>query len=142
MRLSCCTPYRVIDRVHHELDRWMNVLPRTGEAPSSCWAPAFDVLEGDDHYLLRADVPGVARKDIDIRLDRSVLTVHGERKAEHADEPQGYWRRERRQGQFLRQFTLPDSVDRAGISARLSDGVLEICIPKQAAAKPKKIALN
>jgi HSP20 family protein len=142
MRPTCYTPYRLIDQVHQKLERWRNVSPRTGETRSSRWAPAFDVLEGDDHYLLRADVPGVARNDIDIQLERSVLTIRAERKAERSGDSRGYRRRERRPGRFCRQFTLPDTVDSAGISARVSDGVLEISIPKQAAATLRKITLN
>jgi HSP20 family protein len=142
MRLNCYTPYRLIDQVHQELDRLTNAMPQPGAAASSRWAPAFDVLEDTNNYLLRADVPGVARRDIDVRVEKSVLTIRGERKAEQGDNPQGYRRRERRQGAFCREFTLPDTVDRAGISARISDGVLEITLPKQTASRPKKITLN
>ena len=142
MRLSYCQPYRLIDQVQHELDRLMNALPGTGKAPSSHWAPAFDVLEGENQYLLRADVPGVARNEIDIQLEQSVLTIRGGRTAEHPGDSLGYRRRERCTGRFFRQFTLPDTVESAGISARVSDGVLEVSIPKQAAAKPRKITLN
>jgi HSP20 family protein len=142
MRLNCYTPYRLIDQVHQEFDRLTNAIPQAGTAASSRWAPAFDVLEDSNNYLLRADVPGVARRDIDVRVDKSVLTIRGERKADHDDNPRGYRRRERRHGAFCREFSLPDTVDPAGISARISDGVLEITIPKQTAARPKKITLN
>lgn len=143
MRLACYSPYRLIDQVHNEFDRLLHSLPGTGAAPpGSRWTPAFDVLESEKCYLLRADVPGVAREDIAVSLENSVLTIRGERKAGHKDDPQGYRRRERRLGRFEREFTLPDNVDSAAISARVSDGVLEISIPKQAAAGRRKIDLN
>jgi HSP20 family protein len=143
MRLTCYPPCRRIDQARNEFDRLLHSLPGTGAAPpGSRWTPAFDVLESEKHYMIRADVPGVAREDIAVSLENSVLTIRGERKALHTDHPQGYRRRERRLGRFERRFTLPDSVDSAAISARVSDGVLEISIPKQAAAAPRKIALN
>jgi HSP20 family protein len=142
MILTSYEPYRLIDRFHDEINRLFSASPENSVVPTSRWTPAFDVLEDELRYVLRADVPGVDRKDIDIRLDNSVLTIKGERKPEHADGKQGYRRRERRQGQFFRQFTLPDSVDTAGISARVSNGVLEISIPKPAKPAPRKIILN
>lgn len=142
MRLNCYTPYHLVDHVHQELDRLTNAMPQADAAAPGRWAPAFDVLEDSNNYLLRADVPGVAPGDIDVRVEKSVLTIRGERKPEHGDNPRGYRRRERRQGAFCREFTLPDTVDRAGISARISDGVLEITLPKQTVARAKKITLN
>ena len=142
MRLTCYQPYRLSEQFQGELDRLMNATPRNAPDRSGRWTPAFDVLENEVGYLLRADLPGVERGNIDISLENSILTIKGERKPEHTGDSRGYRRRERRHGQFLRQYTLPDSVDSAGISARMSNGVLEISIPKQASHAPRKITLN
>lgn len=142
MMLSRYEPYRLINHFHDEINRLLSATPESNTAPSTRWAPAFDVLEDELRYVLRADVPGIERKDIDISLKDYILTIKGERKPEHADGKQEYRRRERRHGQFFRQFTLPDSVDTAGISAWVSDGVLEISIPKQAKPAPRKIILD
>ena len=107
MMLTYFEPYRLIDRFHGEINRMFNATPKSSEAASTRWIPAFDVLEDEARYVLRADVPGVERKDLDINLKDSVLTIKGERTPEHADGKQGYRRRERHHGQFFRQFTLP-----------------------------------
>jgi HSP20 family protein len=142
MILTYFEPYRMIDRFYGEINRMFNVTPESSAAAASRWTPAFDVLEDEARYVLRADVPGVERKHLDINLKDSVLTIKGERTSEHADDKQGFRRCEHHHGQFFRQFALPDSVDTAGISARVSDGVLEISIPKQAIPGPRKIIMD
>ena len=111
------------------------------------WAPRVDVREEDGRYLILADVPGVNPADIDISMDKGVLTIKGERKSEAtadgADKSGAKLTRvERRYGAFQRSFALPDSADADAITANGKNGVLEIAIPKKAQAAPRKIAVT
>ncbi len=105
------------------------------------WIPAVDIREQDDRFVLYADIPGVARKDVDITLEDGVLTIKGDRHAETAEERNGIQRRERMRGTFMRQFTLPDTVNGENISATVKDGVLQIEIPKQEKPEVRKITV-
>jgi HSP20 family protein len=106
------------------------------------WIPAMDLVETDDHFVLRADLPGLGEDDVAIELEDNVLTVSGERKAEHEDTREGFYRLERASGAFRRSLTLPDGVDAEGISAKFDKGVLEIRIPKPAEHKPRRVAIQ
>ncbi|MEC9342167.1 MAG: Hsp20/alpha crystallin family protein [Pseudomonadota bacterium] len=106
------------------------------------WAPAVDIKEEQNRYLLHADVPGVKAEDIDVTMDRGVLTIQGKRESVREEEKEGYRRVERARGTFLRRFNLPEGVDAEGITAKTSDGVLEVEIPKSATLQPRKIAVN
>ena len=109
---------------------------------TSQWAPAVDIKEEQDRFVLLADLPGVDPKDIEITMDRGVLTVKGERTAEERDERHGYRRVERVHGTFHRRFSLPDTVDAERISATGKNGVLEIVIPKQDEVQPRRISVG
>jgi HSP20 family protein len=106
------------------------------------WIPAVDIREEADRFVLVADIPGVARDQLDITLEKGVLTITGERAATHREEDGEYRRRERAHGRFARQFTLPDTVDAEHISATVSDGVLEIVIARAKQQQPRKIPVN
>ena len=99
--------------------------------------PAVDVIEEDDRYLLKADLPGVDAKDIDIVFEDNALTIKGERTENNESEKNGYKRIERRHGSFERTFSLPDDVDADNITAKNQHGVLEVRIPKQEKAHRK-----
>src|SRR5919197_4510569 len=94
------------------------------------WVPAMDLVETDDHFVLRADLPGLSEDDVSIELEDRVLTVSGERKAEHKDRQEGYYRVERAFGSFARSLTLPEGVDPHAVQASFDRGVLEVRIPK------------
>jgi HSP20 family protein len=111
-------------------------------AATSHWAPAVDIKEEQDRYLLRADVPGVDSKDIEITMENGVLTIKGERKHEDKEEREGYKRVERVYGAFFRRFTLPDTADADKVSASSKNGVLEVTIPKQEKVQPRKIKVS
>jgi HSP20 family protein len=106
------------------------------------WAPAVDIREEESRYLLSADIPGVERENIEITLEGGVLTIKGERRGETEANGQDYRRRERMHGTFMRQFTLPETVDSQNISATVKDGVLDVVIPKQAKPQPTRITIN
>ena len=106
------------------------------------WTPAVDIREEENRYVLEADIPGISREDLDITLEDSVLTIKGERTVTSEENNEGYRRRERAHGSFVRQFTLPDTVNTEAISAAVVNGVLEIGIPKQAKPEPRKITVT
>jgi HSP20 family protein len=109
---------------------------------SDKWAPAVDIKEDDNRYVVKADLPGVASKDIDITMENNMLTISGERKSENETNEKGYHRVERTYGSFTRSFSFPQNADADGIKAINKDGVLEISIPKKASSLPKKIQIT
>jgi HSP20 family protein len=111
-------------------------------AATSQWTPAVDIQEESDKFVIHADIPGVDPKDIEITLDRGVLSIAGLRKAAADNETGAYARLERSYGSFYRRFTLPDVADAENVEASGNNGVLEITIPKRAQAQPKRISVN
>ena len=106
------------------------------------WAPSVDISEDEKAFTLLADIPGVAPKDIEISMEKGVLTIKGERQSEHVEEKENYRRVERESGQFYRRFTLPDSADADKIEAKSEHGVLRITIPKQEVAVSRRIEIK
>lgn len=106
------------------------------------WVPAMDLVETDDAFLLKADLPGVAESDMKIEVEDNVLTVAGERRAEHEARKDGYVRVERAAGRFSRSITLPDGVEPDQIAASSDNGVLEVRIPKPPERKPHTIQVG
>jgi HSP20 family protein len=106
------------------------------------WTPACDILETRDALILRAELPGVRREDIDISLEAGVLTLKGHRSLEKETEERSYHRVERSYGNFVRSFTLPRSVDAEKIAATYVDGVLEIRMPRREETKPRSIKVS
>lgn len=113
------------------------------EPPASRpWAPAVDILENENALVLKADLPDVNLKDVDIRLENGTLTLKGERKFEQANENGGYHRIERSYGSFMRCFSLPDSVETDKVKAEYKNGVLTVTLPKKEIAKPKTVKVE
>jgi HSP20 family protein len=106
------------------------------------WVPPVDLVEADDHYVLKADLPGLSEDDVSIEVQDGTLTISGERKAEHETREQGWYRIERSFGSFNRSLTLPEGVDPDGISAKFDRGVLEVRIPKPAERKPRRVQIG
>jgi len=106
------------------------------------WMPAMDLVEADDHFLLKADLPGLSEEDVSIEVRDNALTISGERKAEHERRERGWYRVERSFGRFSRSLTLPEGVDPDGISASFDRGVLSVTIPKPEQRKPRKIQIG
>jgi HSP20 family protein len=126
-----------------EINRLFDTLfesPGTGRTQR--WAPAIDLVEADDHFLLKADLPGLSEDDVTIEVQDNVLTVSGERKAEHERKEKGFYRLERSFGRFSRSLTLPEGVNADAISASFDKGVLEVSIPKPEERKPRRISIG
>ncbi|MBL0041984.1 MAG: Hsp20/alpha crystallin family protein [Xanthomonadales bacterium] len=109
---------------------------------TSQWQPRVDIKEEPKRFVIAADIPGVDPKDIEIHMDKGVLTLKGERSAETRSEDGKFTRVERVHGSFHRRFALPDTADAEQISASGKHGVLEIVIPKKAEAAPRRITIN
>jgi HSP20 family protein len=106
------------------------------------WAPVVDIYEHEGNIVLKAELPGVDSKDVDVRVENNVLTLRGERKFDSEVKKESYHRVERAYGAFSRSFTLPTVVDTDKIKAEFRDGVLRLTLPKREEAKPKQITIN
>ena len=113
-----------------------------GQRESRRWVPQMDLVEAEDHFVLKADLPGLAEGDVSIEVQDGTLTISGERKAEHEQSERGWYRIERSFGSFSRSLTLPDRVDPDGISASFDRGVLEVRIPKPEEHKPRRVQIK
>lgn len=109
---------------------------------TSQWMPLVDIREEQDRFVLHADIPGVDPRDIEVQMDKGMLTIKGERRAERTVQNERYSRVERLHGSFHRRFALPDSADPEGITASGSNGVLEIVIPKRPESTPRRIQVG
>jgi len=145
MALIRWEPARELQSIQHEVNRLFGSFldPHAGvEIGARRWLPAIDLVEEGDHYVLRADVPGVSQDELKVELEDNVLTLSGERKSEHEERKDGYYRIERASGSFSRSLTVPEGVDPDAIEARFERGVLEVRIPKPAERKPRRVAID
>ena len=106
------------------------------------WVPAMDLVEADDHFLLKADLPGLGEEDVSIEIRDNALTISGERKSEYEKRERGWYRAERATGRFSRSLSLPDGVDADAVRAEFDRGVLEVWIPKPEARKPRRVSIG
>jgi HSP20 family protein len=109
---------------------------------TTSFAPPVDIYEDEHNITLKMEVPGIDEKEIDVRIENTTLTVHGERRFEKEEKEDNFRRVERQYGSFTRSFTLPSSVDTGQVSANYDKGVLKISLAKRAEAKPKQIKVN
>src|SRR5215218_10180270 len=130
-------PFRELATLQSEVNRLFNSAFDTptpggngGGGAMRRWMPAMDLVESGDHFVLRADLPGLSEEDVHIELEDTTLTVSGERKAEHESRDEGFYRVERAFGAFSRTLTLPKGIDPEAITASFDRGVLEVRIPK------------
>lgn len=141
--LSRWNPWRDMLALQEQMNR-MRGEPygREQELEYGTWIPPVDLREEEQAFVIKMEVPGLKKEDIDIHLENNVLILRGERKFEKEDEKKNYHRIERFYGKFARSFTLPSLIQADGIAANLKDGVLEVTIPKAEESKPKKIAIK
>ena len=144
MALIRWEPVRELNTIQSEMNRLFNTFFDTPQGGTQLrrWIPPMDLVETEDDFILRADLPGLSEKDVNIELEDNVLTLSGERKAEHEERKEGYNRVERASGSFSRSLTLPEGVDPDAVSASFDRGVLEIRIPKPEARKPRKVSIS
>jgi HSP20 family protein len=144
MTLVRWDPFRELVTMSDRLNRMLaepSGLGREGE-PYGTWVPPVDIFEKEDTLYLRAELPGMRKEDIDLRIENGVLTITGERRRDEALAQAATHRVERLSGTFARSFTLPTTVDAGRIAASYRDGILEIQLPKSEASKPKRVEIR
>lgn len=143
MALMTRNPWQLLDMLNQEMSRrYEPDLDDDTRVVGSNWSPAVDIREETGRYVLHADIPGVRPEDIEITMEKGVLTIRGERKHDAQESEEGYHRIERAHGTFMRRFSLPDNVDAEKISATSKDGVIEILLPKAGSTEPKRIQIK
>ena len=144
MTLAKWTPFRELDDV---FDRYQQLMVgRSAQTkaldPGIDWRPAADVIENDDEYVIKAELPEVKREDVNVRLEHGVITITGERRFERSSEEEKHHRIESFYGKFARSFSLPEDVDASKISAESKDGVLRVHLPKSKIEKPHSVKID
>jgi HSP20 family protein len=146
MALVRWDPARELDLLQSDMNRLFDTFfqGRNGGAASGArrWVPPMDLVETDDDFVLRADLPGLGEDDVDIEVKDNVLTVSGERESEHEARGEGYHRVERSFGRFARSLDLPEGVDAGAITAGFDRGVLEVRIPKPEERQPTRVEIG
>jgi HSP20 family protein len=138
-------PFRLLNRIHRDFSRFIDDTASNGDVAgtaSTGWLPSVDVREEENRFVVHVDLPGVDKKDIEIVAENGVLTIKGERHAETKTGDASYERVERVTGRFLRRFTLPETAQAEAITAKQTNGVLEVTIPKQPQVQPKRIEVQ
>ncbi len=149
MALVRWDPLRDIDSLQGEMNRLFSTFFDTptarggnGSAAARRWIPAMDLIEAGEHFVLKADLPGMSEQDVNIELEDNVLTVSGERRDEHEHKGQGWHRVERTFGRFSRSLSLPEGVDADAVTASFDRGVLSIRVPKPEERKPRRVEIQ
>ena len=125
-------------------EEFFNDFPFAGSFPGTreSWNPAVDIMEKDGNLILRAELPGMTEKQIELKLEANTLTLKGERKMENEDQKSNYHRVESFYGSFMRTFRLPDTVDMDKISADYKNGILTVILPQKPEVKPREIPVS
>lgn len=142
MSMARWDPFRELETLRENVNRLFSESmggQRREHPAARVWAPPVDVIEDEGSIIVRVDLPGMKREDIDIELSDGTLTIRGERKFDTEENKENYARVERVYGQFQRAFTIGVPVDSTGVKAGYKDGVLEVTIPKAEEVKPKKV---
>jgi len=140
MALVRYQPNSLLQQFNNEINRMFS-----GDWPATAsaqWTPAVDIRESDDGYTIEAEVPGINPQDIEVTLDKGVLTLSGERKDASANDDGSQRHVERIYGRFVRRFSLPDSADADDVQATAENGVLKLAISKKAASQPRRITVQ
>jgi len=137
-------PFQNLSTLQEQVNRlFEGSLPRRSDQSAlTPWAPAVDIYETENELVLKADLPDVNEKDLDIRIESNTLTIKGERKFEEKVKEDNYLRVERTYGSFSRSFSLPSTVDSGSIKADYKNGVLTVELPKRAESKPRQVKIN
>jgi len=138
-------PFRGLSALQEQMNRLLedNLLRgRSDDSALSTWAPAVDIYETENELVVKADLPEVDEKDLDVRVEDNTLTIRGERKLEKSVKEDNFLRVERAYGAFSRSFSLPHTVKAEDIKAEYKNGVLNVHIPKREESKPKQIKIN
>jgi len=137
-------PFRNISSLQEQVNRlFESSLPDRGDNSAlTTWAPAVDIYETENELVLKADLPDINEKDLDVRVENNMLTIRGERKFQQEVKEENYLRVERAYGTFSRSFSLPNTINTEAIKAEYKNGVLALVLPKRAESKPKQVKIN
>lgn len=137
-------PFRDLIALEDRMNRLLGgpASPLTASDALGSWVPPVDIFEDNDRVVLRAEIPGVGKEDIDIKVENGTITLRGEKKQEKEIGEGSAYRVERFYGSFSRSFVLPTSIDAAAIKATYRDGILELILPKAETSKPRKISIQ
>src|SRR6185295_12775384 len=139
-------PFRDLNMLQDRMNRLFNDAGRGWRADepaaTTTWSPAVDIFETENEIVVKAELPGVDRKDLTLNLENNILTLKGERKFEKETKEENYHRIERSYGGFSRAFSIPTTVDEENIREDYKDGILKIALPKKEQAKPKQIRIT
>lgn len=137
-------PFRNLSSLQEQVNRLFEsgMQSRGDNSALTSWAPAVDIYETENELVLKADLPAINDKDLDIRVENNMLTIRGERKFESEVKEDNYLRIERTYGSFSRSFGLPSTVNTEAIKAEYKNGVLTVEMPKRAESKPKQVKIN
>ena len=135
MSISRIEPWSLVNLINRDLNRY-------ADSSVADWVPAVDVIEQNEGFVLRADLPGVDADNIDINMENGTLSISGVRAVDETGEAEGVKRIERASGKFYRRFNLPETADAESITAKTANGILEIRIPKQAEIQARRITVE
>src|ERR1700688_1673636 len=137
-------PFRGFTTLHDQVNRIFNETVRSqgDESALPAWAPAVDIYETPNELVVKADLPDVNEKDIDVRVENNLLTIRGERNFEKSVSEENYLRVERTYGAFSRSFSLPNTVNAEAIGAEYKNGVLTVNLPKREESKPRQVKVT
>jgi HSP20 family protein len=137
-------PFRGLSTLQDQFNRLFNESSRnhTEESALTTWAPAVDIYETPNELVVKADLPDVNEKDIDVRVENNLLTIRGERKFEKSVSEENFLRVERTYGSFSHSFSLPNTVNAEAIGAEYKNGVLTVTLPKREESKPRQVKVT
>lgn len=142
MAITRWDPFREVVALQNRMNSLFREMNESESSlTTASFVPAVDIYEDPKKVVLKLEVPGMEEKDLDIRVENNTLTVKGERKFEKDEKEENFHRIERRYGSFVRNFTLPQTVDTNAIEANYDAGVLSISLPKKAESKPKQVKI-
>jgi HSP20 family protein len=140
--ISRWEPFRNLTSLQEQVNRLFDDSFALGESDLATWAPPVDIYETEHELVVKADLPEVNEKDIDVRVEKNTLTIRGERKLEKHVNHDNYLRVERAYGAFARSFSLPNTINPDGIRAEYKNGVLTVHMAKREESKPKQIRVS
>jgi HSP20 family protein len=137
-------PFRSLSTLQGEVNRLFDSTfkANTGSSALTAWAPAVDIYETENELVVKADLPDLSEKDIDVLVENNMLSIRGERKFDQTVEEDNFLRVERSYGAFSRSFSLPNTVNAEAVQASYKNGVLKVELPKRPESKPKQVKVN
>lgn len=141
-RFERMDPFEELSTLRNRMDRLWSRITTADTSALADWSPTSDVIEAKDEIVIKAELPGIDDKDVEVTIENGILTIKGERRAEQETEEKGFRQVERSYGSFLRSFALPPNVEPETISATFTKGLLEVHLPKKEGAKPLSIKVD